>query len=105
MLSTNTRLKLQKILNKMENGEEVSLEEITFAQKLANANHSAAEMLKKTRRKCFQGEVSKDSLDGFLQDLNLGDPDPTNHLTNESNIDDVVEWFKREKPDDWRQRD
>lgn len=53
----------------------------------------------------FSGEVSKDSLDGFLQDLNLGDPDPRNHITNESNIDDIVDWFKREQPDDWRQRD
>lgn len=43
----------------MENGEEVSLEEITFAQKLANSNHSAAEMLKKVRRKCFQGKYLK----------------------------------------------
>ena len=105
MLSNNLRLRLQKITNKIENNESVSLEEITFAQKLADHNHSAAEILKRARRKSVQGDVEDGSLDELLQDMNLGEPDPENHLTGESSIDDIIQWFRRDNTDDWRQRD
>lgn len=105
MLSHNTRIKLKKITNKIANGESVSLEEITFAQKLANANHSAAEILKSARRKAIQGEPEDGTIDNLLQDMNLGEPDPSNHLTWDSDIDDITNFFKRDETDDWRRRD
>lgn len=105
MLSTNLRLRLQNITKKIENNESVTLEEITFAQKLADHNHSAAEILRKARRKALQGEAEDGTIDELLQGMNLGEPDPENHITNESSIDDIIDWFKRDKPDDWRQRD
>ena len=36
--------------------------------------------------------------------MGLGDPDPSNHRTGFDSAT-VNEWFNRDKPDDWRQRD
>jgi len=49
--------------------------------------------------------MKADSLDGFMNAMDLGDPDPTNHRTTFKGPDDIVEWFSQEKTDDWRQRD
>ena len=43
--------------------------------------------------------------DDFLNRMGLGDPDPSNHSEGFGSADDINEWFKRDKPDDWRQRD
>jgi hypothetical protein len=45
------------------------------------------------------------STDHFLNQLGLGDPDPSNHRTGFDSADDIADWFNRDKPDDWRQRD
>ena len=45
MLSTQTRLRLEKIAQKIENGDEVSLEDMIFAEKWSNTNRSAAEII------------------------------------------------------------
>ena len=37
--------------------------------------------------------------------MGLGDPDPSKHKTRFDGADDINEWFNRDKPDDWRQRD
>jgi len=37
--------------------------------------------------------------------MGLGDPDPSNHKRGFDSADDIKEWFGRDKPDDWRQRD
>jgi hypothetical protein len=105
MLSNNLRLKIQTIADKIAKGEPVSLKEMTFATKVAKANHSAAEILNKARRVAFQGEPEENSLDELLQGLNLGIPDPSSHITQESTIDDLANFFTRESPEDWRQRD
>ena len=49
--------------------------------------------------------MKTNSLDDFMNALDLGDPDPTNHRTGFKSADDIVEWFSQEKTDDWRQRD
>lgn len=46
-----------------------------------------------------------DGLDLFLNDMNLGDPDPSNHKTSFDGADDIANWFSRDDSDDWRQRD
>lgn len=79
--------------------------EMIWADKLAKSNRSAGEILRKARRKAAMGSVPEDGLDNFLNQMDLGDPDPTNHLTGDNTLDEIVEWFKQEKPDDWRQRD
>ena len=103
MLSTQYRLRLEFICKKIANNEEVKLEDMVWAQKLAKANTSANEMLKKARRQ--SNGIEEGTLDDFMNKMGLGDPDPSNHRTGFSGADEIVDWFKQDKPDDWRQRD
>ena len=104
MLSTKYRLRLEFICKCIASGEEVKLDDMVWAQKLAKANTSANEMLKKARRQSSQ-EIEEGSTDDFLNRMGLGDPDPSNHKKGFSSADDINDWFGRDKPDDWRQRD
>jgi|TARA_B100001121_G_scaffold39136_1_gene33488 hypothetical protein len=104
MLSTQYRLRLEFICKCIANGEEVKLDDMVWAQKLAKANTTANEMLRKARRQAAQ-DIEEGSLDDFMNRMGLGDPDPSNHKTGFSDTDEMVEWFQRDKPDDWRQRD
>jgi len=105
MLSTQYRLRLEFICQRIVNGEEVKLEDMIWADKLAKANGSAREMLTKARRTALNPNVQEGSLDDFMNKMNLGDPDPSNHRTGFQSADEIVDWFKQDKPDDWRQRD
>ena len=104
MLSTQYRLRLEFICKCIANNEEVKLEDMVWAQKLAKANTSANEMLKKARRQSSQ-DIEEGSIDDFMNRMGLGDPDPSNHKTGFDGADEIVDWFQRDKPDDWRQRD
>ena len=104
MLSTKYRLRLEFICKCIANGEEVKLDDMVWAQKLAKANTTANEMLKKARRQAANN-IQEGSIDDFMNRMGLGDPDPSNHKTGFTGAEDVLEWFQREKPDDWRQRD
>ena len=44
-------------------------------------------------------------IDDFMNKMGLETPDPSNHKTGFDGADEIVDWFKQEKPDDWRQRD
>ena len=105
MLSTEYRLRLEFICNKIIKKEEVQLADMIWAEKLAKANRSAGELMRRARRLSSNPEMETNSLDGFMNALDLGDPDPTNHRTGFKRADDIVEWFSQEKTDDWRQRD
>ena len=105
MLSTQYRLRLEFICKCIANGEEVKLDDMIWADKLAKANGSAGEMLRRARRIARNPDMKEGSLDDFLNQMDLGHPDPTNHKTNFDGADEIVEWFKEERPDDWRQRD
>lgn len=76
-----------------------------WADKLAKANGSAAEMLRKARRVANNPDMVENSLDDFLNQMDIGNPDPSEHSNGFSGADEIVEWFKQEKSDDWRQRD
>ena len=104
MLSTKYRLRMEFICKCIANEEEVKLDDMVWAQKLARANTTANEMLKKARRQSSQN-IQEGSMDDFLNRMGLGDPDPSNQKTGFSNTDEMVDWFQRDKPDDWRQRD
>ncbi len=86
-------------------GQDVKLEDMIWADKLAKANGSAAEMLRRARRKARNPDMKEGSLDDFLNQMDLGHPDPSNHKTSFDSADEIVEWFKQERSDDWRQRD
>ena len=104
MLSTKYRLRLEFICKCIANNEEVKLDDMVWAQKLAKANTSAHEMLKKARRQSSQN-IEEGSTDDFLNRMGLGDPDPSNYKTGFGSADEIVDWFNQEKRDDWRQRD
>jgi len=104
MLSTKYRLRLEFICKCIANNEKVKLEDMVWAQKLAKANTSAHEMLKKARRQSSQ-DIEEGSMDDFMNRMGLGDPDPSNYKTGFNGADDIVNWFNQDKRDDWRQRD
>ena len=99
MLSTQYRLRLAVICKDIAAGTEVSLEDMIWANKLAKANTAARGMLNTARR------MSTNPDESFLNQLNIGDPDSTNHKRGFGSPEDVVDWFHQERSEDWRQRD
>ena len=96
MLSTNVRLRLEEIAQKIMIGEEVSLEDMIFAEKWSNVNRSAAEIIRKARRIAIQGKGKEGSLDEFMQIMDLGNPDPSSHLDSTMDVDDLYNFFKND---------
>jgi hypothetical protein len=110
MLSTQYRLKLEKICHKIVNGEAVELSDMIWVEKLAKSNQSATSILRKARRKASNPDMTEDNLDGFLNALDLGDPDPTRHKTRFNSVDEIADWFRRDDTDEegdrnWLRRD
>lgn len=105
MLSTAYRLRLEEICNRIVNGESVELNEIIWAEKLAKVNRSAATILRQARRRVSNPDMVEGGLDDFLNQLDLGDPDPRNHRTGFNDVDEIVDWFKRDNDENWRTRD
>jgi len=104
MLSTQYRLKLEAICEKIVKGESVELNEMIWAEKLAKANRSAATMLRQARRRAENPDM--DDMDNFLNQLDIGGTGHERFGRGRFNgADDIVDWFTEEKPDDWRQRD
>jgi hypothetical protein len=106
MLSTQYRLKLEGICKKIVLGETVDLSEMIWAEKLAKANRSAATMLRQARRKAENPDMVEGDMDDFLNQLDIGG------FGNErfgkrgfDSVDDMIDWWTEDKPDDWRQRD
>ena len=97
MLSTAYRLRLEGICKSIAAGTEVSIDDMIWAQKLAKANTSARGMLSQARR------LATDEDGSCLKFLDLGDPKSDKKGFN--GADDIADWFKNERSDDWRQRD
>ena len=102
MLSTQYRLRLEAICDKIVRGDSVELSEMIWAEKLAKANRTAGTMLRQARRKASNPDMTEDSLDGFLNALDLGHPDPSEHRTRFDGADDIADFFKN---DDGMRRD
>jgi hypothetical protein len=106
MLSTQYRLRLEEICDRIVKGEEVSLEDMIWAEKLSKANRSAATILRQARRKAENPNMQEGDLDDFLNQLDFGGlGDERKGISGFSSVDDIVDFFKEDKPDDWRQRD
>jgi hypothetical protein len=106
MLSTQYRLRLETICERIVKGESVELSDMIWAEKLAKANRSAATILRQARRKAENPDMQDGDMDDFLNQLDIGG------LGNErfgvsgfNNVDDIVDFFREDKPEDWRQRD
>jgi len=105
MLSTQYRLRLEAICQKIVLHEEVSLEDMIWAEKLAKANRSAATILRQARRKAENPDM--DAMDDFMNQLDIGGLGHERFgLRGFDNPDDLHDWFKRDEDQtDWRQRD
>ena len=105
MLSHNYRVRLEEICERIAKHEEVSLNDIIWADKLAAHNRSAATILRQARRRAANPNMQEGSLDDFMNALDLGDPDPSNHRTGFNGADDIADFFSRDNENDWRTRD
>ena len=101
MLSTQYRLRLESIADDA-NKEQVPLEDMISAEKLAKLT-----FLGLKRKEIFQlsQDIEEGKTDDFLNRWVLG---PLIHpITERGSLepDEIRDWFKQDKPDDWRQRD
>ena len=99
MLSTQYRLRLQAICKDIAAGIEVTLEDMIWAEKLSKVNTSARGMLSKARR------LATDVDGSCLKYLDIGDSNPKKFKKGFNGADDIADWFKNDRSDDWRQRD
>ena len=97
MLSTAYRLRLEGICKSIASGQEVGLEDMIWAEKLSKKNTSARGMLSSARR------IATDPDGSCLKYLDIGDP--KSNKKGFSGADDIADWFKNDRSDDWRQRD
>ena len=110
MLSTAYRVRLEKIAEKISNREEVSLDDMIWANKLSSHNASAATILRRARRKSQNPNMVEGDMDDFLNQLDLGPVDPNDKGIRRFNSpNEIVDFFKRDDTDDetgsWRRRD
>ena len=109
MLSTQYRLKLEGICEKIAKQQEVSLEEMIWAEKLAKANQTAAKFLRQARRKAENPNMQEGDLDDFLNQLDIGGfGHESKGIRGFDSPDDIAEWFGRDRDndnDEWRRRD
>ena len=105
MLSAQYRLRLEAICERIAKGESVELSDMIWAEKLAKANRSAATILRQARRRAANPDMQEGGLDDFMNAMDLGDPDPSNHRSRFDGADDIIDFFTDDKSDDWRQRD
>lgn len=68
-----------------------------WAEKLSKSNMSAASIMRKARRKSFNPDMQEGDLDDLLNQLDLGEPDPTRHKTGFNSPEEIVDFFKRDE--------
>lgn len=108
MLSHNYRVKLEEICNRIVNGEEVSLEEMIWCEKLAKHNQHAAKILRQARRAAENPEMQEGDMDDFLNQLDIGGLGNDRFgISGFNSPDEIAEWFRRDGDDkeEWRRRD
>jgi hypothetical protein len=93
MISTKVRLQLEEICSRIENKEEVSFSDMVLIEKWSKANRSVYDMLQRARRRAIQGLPISGTIDDLLDQVNLGNPDPETHITGDSSLDDLADFF------------
>ncbi|MEB3200587.1 MAG: hypothetical protein VKK62_08690 [Synechococcaceae cyanobacterium] len=99
MLTPSTRLRLQEIIERIAGSQPVSLQERIFVQKFADRDPSVWTWLRRARRR-QQNPGGGDGLDGFLAQMDLGEPGPDGAF--DPRRDDLGEWFSGAP--DWLRR-
>jgi hypothetical protein len=97
MLSTEVRKKAEFICSRIAEKAEVPVSDMIWVQKWAKSNHSVESMLRIARRKAVKGDLPKDGLDKFLQDMDLGEDDSAEHLVGPQDPSTIAEWFTSKK--------
>lgn len=105
MLSTSYRLRLHAICEQIASNMPVTLEERIWATKLAGVSSTAAAMLRQASRRQQNPNMQNGDVDDFLNRLDIGDPNQPKGVRGFDSPDDVANFFRRDKPEDWRQRD
>lgn len=106
MLSTDYRIRLEGICRKIVLNENISIEDMIWASKLAEANRVAAKMMRQARRHAQTPDMVEGDMDDFLNQLDIGGiGHEKNGRRGFSSPDDLADWFRRDKDEDWRQRD
>jgi len=107
MLSTQYRLRLESICEKIVSREEVSLDDMISAEKLAKSNRSAATILRQARRKAENPDMQEGDLDDFMNQLDIGGIGHERFgKRGFDSPDELLDWFRRDDGEtDWRQRD
>ena len=91
MLTTSSRLRIQEILIRLSNGNQVTLEERIYINKYARKNQNVASWLRKAT--CMQRNlnVSNNPIDELLNGLDLNSDEPDSQFNPDR--DDLGEWF------------
>jgi hypothetical protein len=97
MLSTQTRLRVEFICDRIAKGAPVELNDMAWLQKLASRNPTVDTWLRKARRAAIQGDQEPTSLDSFCQAMDLGEPDPADHLVGPQDPTTLAEWFSSKR--------
>lgn len=106
MLSTKYRLRLQAICARIATQHPVELQDRIWANKLGQVNRTAASMLRQAQRRVQNPEVPQGGLDDFLNQLDIGGlGDQAKGIRRLDSPEEIVDFFRQDKPEDWRQRD
>ena len=106
MLSTKYRLRLEAICARIAAQQPVELQDRIWANKLGEVNRTAASMLRQAQRRAQNPEMHEGSLDDFLNQLDIGGlGDEAKCIRRFNSPDEIADFFRQDKPEDWRQRD
>ncbi len=96
MLSTEVRKKAEFICKRIAEKAEVAVSDMIWIQKWAKSNHSVEAMLRRARRRAIRGDQPTEGLDRFLEDMDLGEPDPEDQRFGPQNPVELAEWLSSE---------
>ena len=90
MLTTTSRLRIQEMLQRLANGDEVTLQERIALKKYAARDQTVYSWLRKAIR-LQQQKPSSHPIDQLIENLDLGSSDQNS--TFDPNNDDLGDWF------------
>lgn len=106
MLSTKYRLRLEGICACVARHQTVELEDRIWANKLGEVNRTAASMLRQAQRRAQNPDMQDGDLDDFLNRLDIGGVgNEAEGIRRFNSPDDIANFFRQDKSEDWRQRD
>ncbi|BEV36783.1 hypothetical protein [Synechococcus sp. M16CYN] len=92
MLTPKTRLVLRDILTRLSKNEKVTLKERILLQKWADRHSTVWHWLRRARSIQVSGHLGQDSVNGFMQQMNLPGQSPEEHFN--GSRDDLGDWFQ-----------